>query len=120
MPGSSWFPEFLRAADLLGFDDAHFQPYPQLLAHSTEDSRKIVHVRVSPGRQHPVQAFARPFGQFGKLLEAERCVDKVAQDEARGLRFAVQEQRGRLVQQRFSEGRVALDALDHRLLEVSR
>jgi len=42
--------------------------------------------------KHAVQALARLGGQRAKLFEADRRVDEVAQDRARRLGFAAQEQ----------------------------
>lgn len=54
-----------------------------------------------------------------QLLEADRCVDEVAQDQPCRLWLAVEEQRGGLVEQSLGERGIALDPFDHRLFEVA-
>lgn len=87
----------------MGLHCVYFESHAEALTHGAEDRGQVVHARVALGRQHAVQALARLVGHFGKLLEAEGCVDQVAQDEACGFRLAVQEQRGRFVQQCLGE-----------------
>lgn len=100
-------------------DGVDFQTHAEALTNGAEDRGKVVHARIAFRRQHPVQALAWLVGDFSKLLEAKSCVDQIAQDEARRFRLTVQEQSGRLVQQALGKSRIALDTLDHCVLEVA-
>ena len=66
-----------------------------------------------------MQALARFGCESSKLLEADRRVDEVAQDQACRLWLPIEEQGGCLVKQRLRECRIALDPLDHCLLEIA-
>src|SRR3546814_11634618 len=89
----------------------------QLLAHSAENRGEIVHAWIALFRQHPVKALARTARFHSQCLEAQRSVDEIAQDQPRGMRFAVEEQRRSLIKQRLGEGGIAARAFLDRFLE---
>ncbi len=66
-----------------------------------------------------MQALARLVDHLRQRLEADGCIDQIAQDQARGLRLAVEKQARGLIQQRPGKGRIALHTLDYGLFEIS-
>src|SRR3546814_946101 len=70
-------------------------------------------------RSHPVKALARTARFHSQCLEAQRSVDEIAQDQPRGMRFAVEEQRRSLIKQRLGEGGIAARAFLDRFLEIA-
>lgn len=57
--------------------------------------------------------------QFSEVLESDWGVYEVAENEASRIRFANEKERGRFIEKRFSKCRVALNALDHSLFEIT-
>lgn len=91
----------------------------QACAHDAQDRGKVVHARIARGRAHAVQALARLGRHYGELLETDRGIDEIAQNQPRGLRFAIQEQRGCLVEQRLRERGIPIDAFGERSPEIA-
>ncbi len=89
------------------FDGVSLNVHAELLANHAGDGSKIVHRRIAVFRQHPVQTLGR-FGCFGgKRFESHGCVHEITQDNARRVRLAIEEQRGRLVEQRSRDVGIA-------------
>ena len=69
--------------------ECHAKP----LANCAEDRSQIVHARIALLRKHAVQALAWAIGFVGQILEPDRGIDQVTKDQARNVRFAVEEKR---------------------------
>lgn len=91
----------------------------KLFAHCPKNGRQVVHVGVTRGREHPVQAFAGLGRKRRQLLKPEGGVDQVAQYQSGGFGLAIEKQGGRLVQERLRKCGVTLHTLGYRVFEVS-
>src|SRR5579875_3864399 len=90
----------------------------ELPADDAENGSEVVHRRIAILRQHAVKALRGLRRLDSKRLEAHGRIHEIAQDQARRVGFAVEEQRRRLVEKRFRECRIAPNPLDDRLLEI--
>lgn len=66
-----------------------------------------------------MQAFAGLVSEFGQALKSDCRIHEVAENEASRVRFATEKERGRFIEQRLGEGRIALNAFDNGLLEIT-
>jgi len=95
--------------------EANFETLPDRV----ENSRQVIHARITFGRQHPVETLARRGRYLGQSFKAEGRIHEIAQNETRRLRLATQKQRCNLIQERLRERGIPFDASDNCLLEIT-
>ena len=66
-----------------------------------------------------MQTLARLVGQLGKALKSDCSVDKVAKDESRSVWLSVEEKSCSFIEKRLGKRRVALNALNNSLFEIT-
>ena len=69
----------------------------QALANCMKDGCQVVHAGITRRREHPVQAFTRLGCERGKLFEAHRRIDQIAQDQPCCLWFPIKKKSGRFI-----------------------
>ena len=75
--------------------------------------------RVTSGRQHAVQTFSRLVHVAGELLKTDGRIHQITQQQLGGVRFALQQQAGGLLQQSAGVRWLGLDAGGDGLFEIT-
>src|SRR6266700_4367837 len=98
----------------------HAKMHARTLLQITDHAEQIFGLRVAARPKHADQAFRRCAGRGPELLEADRCLDVVAQDRLAGIHVARKQGVDALAQERLRKFYVTLDVVLHQFLEALR